>query len=99
MAVAIESQSVQSSGAIDVTMRRYCSIHWFSRSDSPSVQGWKAVEMFCWAPILTASPFPKGEVNRGYLLVFTFFWRSNQGKTFLRYKVAIPGTVIIVEHW
>ena len=36
-AVAMVSQWVQSSGDAEVTRRRYCSTHWFFRSDSPSV--------------------------------------------------------------
>src|SRR6266566_8902742 len=36
-AVAMVSQCVQSSGDAAVTRRRYCSTHWFFRSDSPSV--------------------------------------------------------------
>src|SRR5260370_17344400 len=55
-AVAIESQSVQSSGAIDVTIRRYCSIHWFFRSDRPSVRRWQALETFSCPPVFSPSP-------------------------------------------
>src|SRR5713226_2464473 len=78
-AVAIESQLVQSSGAIDVTIWRYCSIHWFFHSDSPSVRGWKVVEIFCWAPILVANPFLKCEVKRGSLSVMSFLGSPNHG--------------------
>ena len=38
-AVVIASQWVQSSGEVDVTKWRYCSTHWFFRSDIPSVWG------------------------------------------------------------
>jgi len=31
-------------------MQRYCSISWLTRSDSPSVCGWKAVDSFCLIP-------------------------------------------------
>src|SRR5216684_7418836 len=54
--------------------------------------------MFCWAPILVASPLPKWEVNRGSLSVMTFFGSPNHGYTFLRYKAAMPSPVIVVEH-
>ncbi len=40
-----------------------CSTHWFFHSDRPSVWGWKAVEMFCWALIWVVSAFLKWEVN------------------------------------
>ncbi len=73
----MDSQLVQSSGAIEVTIWRYCSTHWFFHSDSPSVLGWKAVEMFCWAPIWVDRAQPKCEVNRGSLSIMTFFGRLN----------------------
>src|SRR5437879_10638805 len=31
-------------------MRKYCSISWLTRSDSPSICGWKAVDSFCLIP-------------------------------------------------
>ena len=31
-------------------IQRYCSISWFTCSDSPSVCGWKAVDSFCLIP-------------------------------------------------
>ena len=39
MAVAIAIQSVQASGDVEVTRRKYCSTHWFFLSESPSVYG------------------------------------------------------------
>src|SRR6266849_2573346 len=36
-AEAMVSQEVQLSGDANVTRRKYCSTHWFFRSDSPSV--------------------------------------------------------------
>src|SRR6266446_272581 len=35
--VASASQCIHPFGSFNVTNRRYCSIHWFFRSDSPSV--------------------------------------------------------------
>src|SRR5258708_16277623 len=64
-AVAIGSQTDQSAGWLEVTRRRYCSIHWFFRSDRPSVWGWKAVDRFCWIPSRMFSAFPKCDVKRG----------------------------------
>src|SRR6266404_2541721 len=48
--VASTSQCVHPFGSFDVTSRRYCSIHWFFRSDSLSVWGWNAMDMFCTDP-------------------------------------------------
>src|SRR5450631_391427 len=62
---AIASHCVQSSGDVEVTKRRYCSTHWFFRSEMPSVWGWNAEERFCWIPNLLVRLFPKCDVKRG----------------------------------
>src|SRR6266478_1580312 len=53
--VASASQYVHPFGSFDVTSRRYCSIHWFFRSDSPSVWGWNAVDRFRSMPSFSES--------------------------------------------
>src|SRR6266849_6050150 len=62
---AIVNQEVQPSGDADVTRRRYCSTHWFFRSDSPSVWGWKAEDKFCSIPNFLVRALPKWDVNLG----------------------------------
>ena len=59
------NQWVQSSGCAKVTKQRYCSTHWFFRSDRPLVWGWNAVERFCWMPSFAVRAFPKWDVNLG----------------------------------
>src|SRR6266446_7477058 len=66
-AVANASQSTHPFGSIDVTSRRYCSTHWFFRSDSPSVCRWNAVDRLRDIPNLVVRAFPKCEVNLGSL--------------------------------
>ncbi len=63
--VASASQCIHPLGSLEVTKCRYCSIHWFFRSDSPSVWGWKAVDRFHWMPSFSVSALPKCEVNLG----------------------------------
>src|ERR1700742_2658779 len=46
----IGSKSAQLSCWKFPQIRRYCSISWFTRSDSSSVWGWKAVESLCSIP-------------------------------------------------
>src|SRR6266478_699420 len=57
--VASASQCVHPLGSFEVTSRRYCSIHWFFRSDSPSVWGWNAVDRFRSIPSFSDRAFPK----------------------------------------
>src|SRR5712672_1066501 len=76
--------------------RRYCSTHWFFRSESPSVWGWNAVDRFCLAPILLASMCPKCEVKRGSLSEMIFDGSLNHRYTLLKYNWATPGPVIVV---
>src|SRR6266403_2751293 len=63
--VASVSQCVHPFGSFEVTNRRYCSIHWFFRSDRPSVWGWKAVDRFRSMPSFSERALPKCEVNLG----------------------------------
>ena len=63
--VAMDIQSVQASGDMEVTNWRYCSTHWFFCSDRPSVWGWNAVNRFCSMPSLQANDLPKCDVNLG----------------------------------
>jgi len=96
-AVTIVNQWVQSSGDADVTSRRYCSTHWFFRSDSPSVWGWKAVDTFRWVCSLSVSALLKWDVNRGSLSLMILVGRPNHRYTLSRYSWAIPGPVIVVS--
>src|SRR6266576_6023507 len=97
-AVAMVSQWVQSSGDAEVTRRRYCFTHWFFRSDSPSVWGWKAVDTFHWVWSLSVSALLKWDVNRGSLSLMTFVGRPNHRYMLSRYSWAMPGPVIVVSH-
>ena len=63
--VASASQYVHPFGSFDVTSRRYCSIHWFFHSNSPSVWGWNAVDRFRSIPSFSERALPKCEVNLG----------------------------------
>src|SRR6266404_5701169 len=63
--VASASQYVHPFGSFDVTSRRYCSIHWFFRSDSLSVWGWNAVDRFRSIPSFSERALPNCEVNLG----------------------------------
>src|SRR5712671_3269611 len=53
-AEATMSHWLQSPCWVFATRHRYCSTHWFLRSDSPSVWGWNAVDKFCLTPSLLA---------------------------------------------
>ena len=48
--IASASQCVHPLGSFEVTNCRYCSTHWFFRSESPSVWGWNAIDRFHWMP-------------------------------------------------
>src|SRR6266851_3486109 len=76
--VARGSRLLQSS-LFPVTKRRYCLIHWFFRSVSPSVWGWNAVDRFHLIPSSLARLRPKWLVNQGSLSDMTLVGRPNQG--------------------
>ncbi len=75
--VASASQCVHPLGLFDVTSHRYCSIHWFFRSDSPSVWGWNAVDRFRWIPSFSVSALPNCEVNLGSRSLIILVGRPN----------------------
>src|SRR6266478_2920619 len=75
--VASASQCVQPFGLFDVTNWRYCSIHWFFRSDNPSVWGWKAMERFRSIPSFSERALPKCEVNLGSRSLIILVGRPN----------------------
>src|SRR6266403_4896902 len=75
--VASASQCVHPFGSFDVTSRRYCSTHWFFRSDRPSVWGWNAVDRLRSLPSFSESAFPKCEVNLGSRSLIIFVGRPN----------------------
>src|SRR6266571_6666984 len=61
--------------------RRYCSNHWFVRSDCPSVRGWYAVEMFCVVPVPLHNPRMNLDANFGSRSLMNFRGRPNRGNT------------------
>ena len=69
--------------------RRYCSNHWLERSDCPSVQGWYAVEMFCWIPRTLHSSLVNFDANRGSLSLMILEGSPKRVKTCLAYKMAV----------
>src|SRR6266478_9501807 len=75
--VASASQWVHPFGSFDVTSRRYCSIHWFFRSDSPSVWGWNTVDRFRSMPSFSERDLPKWDVNLGSRSLIIFVGRPN----------------------
>src|SRR6266481_3852634 len=75
--VASASQCVHPLGSFEVTSRRYCSIHWFFRSDSSSVWGWNAVDKFCWMPSFSVSALPNCKVNLGSRSLIILFGSPN----------------------
>ena len=97
-AVANAIQSTHPFGSIDVTSRRYCSTHWFFRSDSPSVWGWNAVDRLHVIPSLLVRAFPKWEVNLGSLSLIMREGSPNHRYMWSRYSQAIPGPVIVSAH-
>src|SRR5580692_597153 len=80
---AMGSHSSQSSCLAVVYIRRYCSTHWFLRSDSPSVWGWKAVLILRSIFNLVVRALPKLDVKRGSLSVIILglqLLRSHRGR-------------------
>jgi len=75
--VANVSQCVHPLGSLEVTNCRYCSTHWFFRSESPSVWGWKAVDRFCWMPSFSVRALPNWEVNLGSQLLIILVGKPN----------------------
>ena len=96
--VVIDIQSVQASGDIKVANRRYCSTHWFFRSDRPSVWGWNAVDRFCSMPSLWANDLPKCDVNLRLRSLIIFMGRPYYLYTWSMYNCVIPSPVIFVVH-
>ena len=64
-----------------ITKCRYCSIYWFLCSVSPSVWGWKVVDIFHVMPSSLARAHPKWLVKWGSLSDITFAGSPNQGYT------------------
>src|SRR6266481_1053743 len=75
--VASASQCVHPFGSFEVTNRKYCSIHWFFRSDSLSVWGWNTVDRFHWIPSFLVSALPNCEVNLGSRLLIILVGKPN----------------------
>src|SRR6266478_6539032 len=66
------SHLAQSVCALFLNIWRYCSSHWFVRSDCPSVCGWYAVLMFCLMFRFLQSSFIAVAVNWGSWSEMTF---------------------------
>src|SRR6266403_2927609 len=75
--VASASQCVHPFASFDVTSRRYCSIHWFFRSDRPSVWGSNAVDRLRSMPSFSERALPKCEVNLGSQSLIILVGRPN----------------------
>src|SRR6266702_1108739 len=75
--------------------RRYCSSHWFVRSDCPSVRGWYAVEMFCVVPVPLHSPLMNFEANFGSLSLMNFSGSPNRGNMCWTISPAVSSAVIL----
>src|SRR6266446_4237834 len=75
--VASASQCIHPLGSFEVTSSRYCSIHWFFRSDSLSVCGWNTVDRFHWMPSFSVSALPNWEVNLGSQSLIILFGSPN----------------------
>jgi hypothetical protein len=94
--VTSSSHWVQSSGAMEVTRRRYCSTHWFFLSDIPSVWGWNAEDRFCLIPSFWVRARPKWEVNRGSQLLIILVGVPNHLYMCLRYSWVMPTPVMLI---
>ena len=93
---AVVSHWSQSSGAAEVTSRRYCSTHWFLRSNNPLVCGWKAVDRFWVMPSFVASALPNWLVNRGSLSLMILEGSPNHRTMLSKYSCATPGPEMVV---
>src|SRR6266702_3625560 len=78
--------------------RKYCSSHWFVRSDCPSVQGWYAVEMFCVVPIPLQSPWINFDANFGSRSLMNFKGSPNRGNMCWTIRPAVSSAVILSLH-
>src|SRR3984893_12768548 len=96
--VAIVSHLSQSSCVFAAKSRRYCSIHWFFRSVSPSVWGWYAVLRFLCAWIALTNSVANDDVKRGSLSEMIRLGNPNHRYTLSKYNWAISAPVIVVLH-
>jgi len=92
---ATGSNWLQVEGFPDVQGRKYCLIQVFIRSVCPLVQGWKAVERFCWIPSALHISFTNAEVNQGSQSEMILLGSPNQGTRCFRYSSATPVPSII----
>src|SRR6266702_3921215 len=77
---------------------RYCSSHWFVRSDCPSIRGWYAVDMFCVVPVALHSPRMKREANFRSLSLMNLSGSPNRGNTCWTIRPAVSSAVILSLH-
>jgi len=92
---ATSSNWLQAEGFPDVQGHKYCSIQAFMCSVCPSVQGWKAVERFCWIPSALHISFANAEVNRGSRSKIILLGSPNQGTRCFKYLSATPVPSIV----
>ena len=77
---------------------RYCSTQAFICSICPLVQGWNAVERFCWTPRFLQRVFAKLDVNLGSWSEIICLGTPNHGIRCFRYSLATPGPLIVLWH-
>jgi len=95
---AMGNNWLQAEGFPDVQGCKYCSIQAFMHSVCLSVQGWKAVERFCWIPSALHISFANAEVNRGSRSKMILLGSLNQGTRCFRYSSATPVPSIVFVH-
>jgi len=89
---------LQVEGFPEVQGCKYCSIQAFIHSVCLSVQGWKAVERFCWIPSALHISFANAEVNWGSRSEIILLESPNQDTRCFRYLSATPVPSIVFVH-
>src|SRR6266704_952752 len=78
--------------------RRYCSSHWFVRSDCPSVRGWYAVDIICVVPVPLHSSLTNLDANFGSRSLMNFRGSPNRGNKCWTISPAVSSAVILSLH-
>src|SRR6266571_1517586 len=78
--------------------RKYCSSHWFVRSDCPSVLGWYAVEIFCVIPVPLHNPLMNLDANFGSLSLMNFSGSPNRGKMCWTINPVVSSAIMLSLH-
>jgi len=95
---AIGSSWLQMEGFPEVQGCKYCLIQAFIRSVCLSVQGWKAVERFCWIPSALHISFANAEMNQGLRSEMILLGSPNHSTRCFRYLSATPVPSIVFVH-